>query len=192
MPPIDNDTKQMADMGGKRPAGHDAAEADSQVLAERAQLLAFPRGQQTAGDQEVITFSLNDEGYGLEAKYIYEVIRLGNIVPLPGVRSPFCGVTNYHGTLLPVIDLLAFLQPAHATAPKKAKYLLVLGQQHAEFGILATALGPVAKVQPDQWTASVSDNNISHILGIVPSLGILVDGATLLNEPGLWINHDSI
>lgn len=195
MPPIDKDTQQMAVPDDTPPVGNledsDAIHADSRVLAERARRLAAPRAQREADGHEIITFSLNDEGYGLEAKYVYEVVRLGNIVPVPGVHSPFCGVTNYHGTLLPVIDLLAFLQPAHATAPKKAKYLLVLGRQEAELGILATALGPAVKVQPEQWTTSVSGNNIRHILGIVPALGMIADGAALLNEPDLWINHDS-
>lgn len=195
MSAIDKDTQQMAEQGDNQLGGNledsDALHADSRILAERARRLAVSREQRAADGHEIITFRLNDEGYGLEEKYVYEVIRLGNIVPLPGAHPPFCGVTNYHGTLLPVVDLLTFLQPAHATAAKKAKYLLVLGRQAAELGILATALGPAVKVQPKQWAASVSGNNISHILGIVPDLGMLVDGDALLVEPGLWINHVS-
>ncbi|UTW10068.1 chemotaxis protein CheW [Marinobacterium rhizophilum] len=163
--------------------------AERRVLEERARALATPVVAASDPTVEVITFHLNAEGYGIEARHVQEVMYLDSIVPLPGLKAPFVGITNCHGHILPVIDLLALLQAPQQTDAGNARHLVVLGQGSAELGIVASALGPVMQVAPGSIRAPAAASTAAHLVGMVPGLGILADGGSLLADPGLWINQ---
>lgn len=170
----------------KEPA---ALSSDRAILEQRARALAAPLLASTNAATEVITFSLNAEGYGIEVRYVYEVMRLNRIVPLPGLNTPFIGITNCHGHILPVIDLLSLFQTPQKTDPGKARQLIVLGQSKAELGVIVSAMGPVMSVAADSIVPPGAGRRTDHLVGLVPELGILADGDSLLSDPNFWINR---
>jgi len=54
---------------------------------------------------QYVTFSLNDENYGIDALSVQEIIELTNITRVPHLPSFMKGVINLRGTIIPVIDL---------------------------------------------------------------------------------------
>jgi purine-binding chemotaxis protein CheW len=107
------------------------------ILDERARALARPA---VAASQEhgleVITFSLADERYGLESRFVHAVFRLGELARLPGSAAPVFGMTAWRGDLLTILDLRPLLG-LRANALNDLGRAIVLGRTRAAFGILA-------------------------------------------------------
>ncbi len=53
---------------------------------------------------QLVTFYLNEELFGIELDYVKEIIRLPDMVRVPGTPPYFSGLANLRGVLLPVID----------------------------------------------------------------------------------------
>ncbi len=52
-----------------------------------------------------LTFTLGNEEYGLEIKYVTEIIGIQKITELPDVMDYVIGVINLRGKVIPVIDV---------------------------------------------------------------------------------------
>ncbi|MCA9409992.1 MAG: purine-binding chemotaxis protein CheW [Candidatus Omnitrophica bacterium] len=52
-----------------------------------------------------LTFSLGEEGYGIEILKVQEIIGLMKITRIPRIPHYICGVINLRGKVIPVIDL---------------------------------------------------------------------------------------
>lgn len=53
---------------------------------------------------QMVTFYLDKELFGIELEYVKEIIRLPEMVRVPGTPPYFSGLANLRGNLLPVID----------------------------------------------------------------------------------------
>ncbi|HHW45062.1 MAG TPA: hypothetical protein GXX25_14900 [Desulfotomaculum sp.] len=53
---------------------------------------------------QMVTFYLDKELFGIELEYVKEIIRLPDMVRVPGTPPYFSGLANLRGNLLPVID----------------------------------------------------------------------------------------
>jgi len=54
--------------------------------------------------EQLVTFYLHAELFGLEMKYVREIIRLPEMVRVPGAPAYFCGLANLRGEILPVLE----------------------------------------------------------------------------------------
>jgi purine-binding chemotaxis protein CheW len=153
------------------------------VLAERARLLARPAAEvSTSESAELIEFGAGDERYAIEAACVWRLERLGSITPLPGAPRYFAGVTNLHGQLVPLIDLRLLLG---ATATAAPTYGLVLGDQRAQFAVVAETLLAMRTVSLDELGShAMARTLVRHIL---PDGSAVIDGAALIADPRLVI-----
>ena len=51
-----------------------------------------------------ITFQLDEETYGVTVRQVREILRLNEIVPVPGAEQFILGITNIRGSLVTVVD----------------------------------------------------------------------------------------
>src|SRR5262249_19708792 len=124
------------------------------VMDERARALARPTVQTAPADGlEVVVFRLGSERYGIETGHVREAARLADLTPLPGAPDFLAGVTNLRGQILAVIDLGQFLDIA-ARGLTDLPWLLVLGSDRAEFGVLAEAASEVVMLSAAQVSPS--------------------------------------
>ncbi|MDD3023488.1 MAG: chemotaxis protein CheW [Syntrophomonadaceae bacterium] len=56
-------------------------------------------------EDKYLTFVLKDEEYGIEIRYVTEIIGMQNITEVPDVNSFVKGVINLRGKVIPVIDI---------------------------------------------------------------------------------------
>jgi purine-binding chemotaxis protein CheW len=61
------------------------------------------------GDDRLILFVLHGSRYALRLRDVAEVMEIPRIYPIPRVPHYFAGVMNFHGNLVSVLDLAAFL-----------------------------------------------------------------------------------
>jgi len=110
------------------------------VLEERARTLARPAASPSAADMlEAVTFTLANERYAIESRYVVQVFRLKELSLLPGAKAPIFGVTAWRGELLTILDLRPVLGLSVAALNDLTR-VIVLGEERATFGILADAV----------------------------------------------------
>ncbi len=70
------------------------------------------------GRVSMVTFRLDQRVFALPVEPIRQIIEMVTITPIPQVNGAVEGVINFHGALVPVINLCAYL-----SLPKKALHL---------------------------------------------------------------------
>src|SRR3989304_5476286 len=81
------------------------------VMDQRARVLSRPpvEPHSATNPLEVVTFSLGNEEYALETRFVCEIVRVGNWTPVPGTPDFFIGITNLRGDFLALVDLCRYL-----------------------------------------------------------------------------------
>lgn len=77
---------------------------------------------------QFVTFRLDGQQYATRIDQLREVVRLADLVALPGMRPPVVGVLDLRGTSLPVVDVRR--HPAGQGGD-----VLVVGATDNEFGL---------------------------------------------------------
>lgn len=71
----------------------------------QAQDLARVEGTEDTLENRYLTFSLDDEEYGVEIRYVTEIVGIQPITDLPDTPLYLKGVINLRGKVIPVIDM---------------------------------------------------------------------------------------
>ena len=100
------------------------------VMDARARALArVPAAPTRAAEAlEIATFALAHERYGVETRFVREVVRLTDYARLPAAPPFLVGVVNLRGEILALIDLRTFFNLPAADLTDLAR-VLVLGDQ---------------------------------------------------------------
>jgi purine-binding chemotaxis protein CheW len=119
------------------------------VLESRARHLAQPLQGTTAtgAGVEMLVFSVGRERYAVESRFIFAVVQLADLVPLPGALAPVVGVTRWRGDVLTVLDLRRVVGGVPGALDDLGR-LIVMGETAPEFGVLADVLDGLSIVDP--------------------------------------------
>ncbi len=108
------------------------------LLEERARRLARPVIEVSeVPSAEFIAFGTGSERYALDVAFVHRLERCTRVTPVPGSARFFAGITNFHGQLVPLIDLGLLLDTTPCMNPA---FVIVLGELRAEIGIVAEEL----------------------------------------------------
>ncbi len=86
--------------------------------------------------------------YGICAPDVAEVTRLPRLTRVPGTPTWVCGVANWRGHVLPLVDLRPLLQVAAVALPSSAR-VVVVAVGELEVGLVAEAVTGLVEV-PDR------------------------------------------
>jgi purine-binding chemotaxis protein CheW len=183
------DLRHRLEATGRRLAGGAAtsAEADAQVLEERARVLARPTASSVPSEAlEVLTFDLGGETYGIESRYVVQVFRPADVAVLPEAEPPLFGVTAWRGDLLSVLDLRPTLgipteaadavRPVVAVAADRAAFGLLVDGVHGLIRLRSTDVRPVS---PD-----AARPGREYLRGITGHAVLVLDAGALLALAG--------
>lgn len=165
-----------------------------EVLQARARILAQPPAMPPRASEvlEAATFHLGEESYAIQTYYIREVVRLTEWTPVPGAPDFLLGVINLRGEILAVFDLRRLLGVPVFAATDHTR-VLVLGGDRAEYGIWADGVHEVRALRTDDVLtppASLAGPGREWIRGVTDDALIVLDGAVLLRDRRLYIDHD--
>jgi purine-binding chemotaxis protein CheW len=173
--------------GVDAPSLDDAARA---VLDARAAALArVPAVPPDATDTlELLTFRLADEQYAFEVALVREVHRQPAITPLPGTPKRLLGVTNLRGEIMAVMDLGELFG---IPAPQRdgAAWLIVLGRERAEFGVVCDSVQEVLSLRLDALRPAVNllaGVGRELVRGVTAEALIVLDGERVLADERLY------
>ena len=110
-----------------------------------------------------IGFSLEGKNYVAPLDETAEILRIPSYTNVPGVKKWLRGVANVRGKLLPVLDLLGFLN-SDKQANIKTRRLLVIEKSTLYSGIIVDQVYGMQHFDTDDFSESISEENA----GIAP------------------------
>ncbi len=163
------------------------------ILDQRARALAtVPIEPPSASEVlDVATFTLTDERYAIETRFVRRVVSRWECTPVPGSPDFLLGVTNLQGDVIPVYNLGTLLRVTRGPRTETPT-LLVLGTDRDEMGIVADSVSEVIPLRlADVLDPPTSRDDLGHryLRGVTEDALILLDGAIVLADDRLTIEQ---
>jgi purine-binding chemotaxis protein CheW len=164
------------------------ADASRELLEARARVLArVPADTPGPGELlELVVFALAGECYGIESRYVREVLRLTRYTAVPGTPRFVVGITSLRGDILDLFDLRELLGLTTQGVTDLGR-IVVLGEQRREFGVLADAATGMQLVAAADLVQTGSTWSRDYLQGVTPDGVVVLSGAALLGDPRLDI-----
>jgi purine-binding chemotaxis protein CheW len=148
---------------------------DAEILEERARKLARPMGataaKLSAFAVDMLTFRVGGQRFAIESRYAFAVLRLFDLVPLPGARRPVVGLTRWRGDVLTLLDLRRMVGVSSGALDDLGR-VIVVGDASPEFGVLADSIDDIVPIDPSSLFS------VSHEQREEDGGGTLVSGVT--------------
>ncbi len=103
----------------------------------------------------VTGFRLGEAAFGIEARLVQEVVKVGDITPVHGAPPSIIGIRNLRGRIITVVDMAAHLGlGAVETTPDNR--LLIMEQDGEIYGFLVDAVTDALFLEEDEIMAPPS------------------------------------
>ncbi len=100
-------------------------------------------------ENKYLTFYLNGEEYGIEIKYVTEIIGIQTITEVPDMPEYVKGVINLRGKVIPVMDVrLRFGAPPREYDDRTC--IVVININNLTLGLVVETVSEVLDIAPDQ------------------------------------------
>lgn len=140
--------------------------------------------------QQLVTFVLGKETYGMDIFKIQEVIHYQEITEIPNSPEFIEGVIRLRDQVLPVVDLRTRLNVREASAGKKRIIVLDLGGKH--MGIVVDDISQVLMVDEAAYEPVPEGIVSEKERACISSLAKTDDGIIIILEPGRILRQKEI
>lgn len=134
-----------------------------------------------------LTFSLGKESYGIEIKYVIEIIGIQSITEIPELPAYVKGIINLRGKIIPVLDVrLRFKK--EPTDYNDRTCVIVVDIKNVSIGLIVDKVAEVVTileedtVEPPQMNQGVNNRYIKKIGKIGSEVKLLLDCEKLLTD----------
>lgn len=141
-----------------------------------------------------LTFVLGKEHYGLEIRYVTEIIGIQKITPVPDLPDYVKGVINLRGKVIPVMDVrLRFRMPARDYDERTC--IIVIEAKKTTVGLIVDTVSEVLEIPADKIEAAHQfhkgyGNQFMKGMGKVgDEVKILLDASALLFKDAEHLKH---
>lgn len=101
------------------------------------------------GTTQFIVIQLGDEQYGIDIKYISNIIRMSKITRVPKVSDYIVGVINVRGVVIPTISLRLKMGLPGDEITKKTRIIILTLEQHESIGVLVDEVKEVVTLDEE-------------------------------------------
>lgn len=151
--------------------------------------IVLPQEEDTMKDM-YLTFRLGDEDYGIEIRYVTEIVGIQRITEVPDMPHFIKGVVNLRGQVIPVMDVrLRFSMDVRDYDERTC--VVVVNLRDSLIGLVVDTVNevrtiPEDNVSPPPKVASTESTRYIHGMGKVgDEVKILLDVSRLLFEDEL-------
>ena len=137
-----------------------------------------------------LTFSLGKESYGIEIKYVTEIIGIQAITEIPELPEYIKGIINLRGKIIPVMDVrLRFKKEPRGYNDRTC--VIVIDIKEVSIGLIVDTVSEVLSipeqdiVEPPQMNKGFNNRYISRIGKVGNDVKLLLDCEKLLTEDEL-------
>jgi len=134
-----------------------------------------------------LTFTLGNEVYGLEIKYVTEIIGIQAITEVPELPEYIRGIINLRGKIIPVMDVrLRFNKPFREYNDRTC--IIVVDIKDISVGLIVDEVSEVLAIQdqeivpPPDFNKEFSNKYIKGIGKIGSEVKLLLNCSKLLND----------
>lgn len=153
--------------------------------------------QQSVLDQEedtqkgkFLTFTVGSEAYGLEIKYVTEIIGVQEITEVPELPAYIRGIINLRGKIIPIMDVrLRFRKPFREYNDRTC--IVVVDIKDVLVGLIVDAVSEVISIQ-DQHIVPPPDLNKGFTNKYIKGIGKVGNEVKLLLDCSKLLNDDEV
>ncbi|HXV29646.1 MAG TPA: chemotaxis protein CheW [Sinorhizobium sp.] len=135
----------------------------------------------------VVSFVLSNRRFALDVRYVWEIVSVGRLSPLPGMPPYVRGIHDLRGQLLPVFDLSSLL--GVSLGAPTAAWAMVCGEDQPEFLVL-TDETPEVRELVHKGLAPSQDTDRAFEQAMTGDGIILLDGPLLFNDRRLFLENE--
>ena len=95
---------------------------------------------------QYIVIRIGEEQYGIDIKYIDNIVRMQQITRVPQVPAHFKGVINLRGEVIPVMSLRIKMGLAPDVETKDTRIIIIKVEQHEAIGIMVDMVKEVVNL----------------------------------------------
>lgn len=117
---------------------------------------------------QYIVTSLGDEQYGIDIKYISNIVRMQKITRVPKVADYIKGVINLRGEVIPIISLRLTMDLEEDQITKKTRIIILKIEQHESIGVLVDEVKEVVTLDEEhiERVSYDKDDKAKFLLGV--------------------------
>ena len=118
---------------------------------------------------QFIVVKIGEEQYGINIKYIENIVRMQHITRVPQVPAYLKGVINLRGEVIPVMSLRLKMGLPEDVETKASRIIIIKMEQHGNIGLMVDEVKEVVNLEEDQIekvSYGSRENSESFILGI--------------------------
>ncbi len=118
------------------------------------------------GDEDTLKgkyliFSMDNELYGMEIRYITEIIGIQPITEVPEMPDYVKGITNLRGKIIPVMDARLRFKKLEREYDDRT-CIIVLDSDDTSIGLIVDSVAEVLTIQDSDITPAPEINKVSH------------------------------
>jgi purine-binding chemotaxis protein CheW len=117
--------------------------------------------------KNVIVFSIASHPYAVELRWIREVFNFGHVTPMPLAPLAFVGLVNFHGSILPIIDVTG-LEGRNPSQARQGECGLLLEVDHQQAALRAHAVDEVSSLASGESESRLIDSRGREVLLLDP------------------------
>ncbi len=134
-------------------------------------------------DKQYIVVKLDEEQYGIDIKYIDNIVRMQNITRVPRTQSYFLGVINLRGEIIPVMSLRIKFGLPKVEVTNATRIIILKIDQHTKLGVLVDEVKEVVTLSETCIEkTSFDDDDANYLTGVGKYNNTLI---SLLNIAGI-------
>ncbi|MGP0587195.1 chemotaxis protein CheW [Paenibacillus timonensis] len=139
-----------------------------------------------------LTFLVEREQYGIEIKYVTEIIGIQPITAVPQMPDYIRGIINLRGTIIPVMDVrIRFGMPPRSYSDRTC--VIVVERSDVPVGLIVDSVAEVMSIPAGDIVSppDLRDGERRFVAGVGKSAGamlLLLDCNRLINEQPLAAN----
>ena len=99
---------------------------------------------------QFIVVKFGEEQYGIDIKYIENIVRMQHITRVPKVAAHIKGVINLRGEVIPVMSVRLKMGLAEDVETKATRIIILELEQHGNIGILVDEVKEVVDLEESQ------------------------------------------
>lgn len=130
--------------------------------------MAYELSTQTSGGiTQYIVIKIGNEQYGIDIKYIDNIVRMASITRVPKVPNHMKGVMNLRGEVIPVMSLRLKMDLDEDEISKDTR-IIIIKIQHESIGIIVDSVKEVVNIDADSIEKVSFENrdDSSFVMGI--------------------------
>lgn len=147
--------------------------------------------QQDVRQGKYMTFQVESDVYGLELKYVNEIIQMQPITPIPEVEHFIKGLINLRGKIIPVIDVADRFGKEPFTYTDRT-CVIVIEVKSIEVGLIIENIAEVVSIEENDILPPpmINHNNVQN--KFVRGIGKVDGEVKLLLDPVKLLSDDAL